>query len=115
MAFLGAAQFRGLYAAAAGLYADIFANAPTLGDELTIECRLRGVGLQGASQRFEVLNTECRYLAARYAALAGNGLGNDGAALSDAERARCRQQARDWLQADLTAWEKILSNGSAND
>ena len=62
-----------------------------------------------------MLNTECRYIAARCAALAGSGLGNDGTALSDAERARWRQQARDWLQADLTAWEKILGDGSEND
>src|SRR6478735_5271330 len=38
MALLGAAQFHGLYGAAAGLYADIFADAPTLADELTVDC-----------------------------------------------------------------------------
>ena len=115
MALLGIVQFQGLYGTAAKLYVDIFADAPDLPDALTVDCRLRGVGGQGADQRFEVLNTECRYIAARCAALAGSGLGNDGQSLSDAQRAHWRQQARDWLQADLTAWEKILGNGSEND
>ena len=115
MALLGVAQFQGRYRTAADLYVDIFADAPDLADTSTVDCRLRGIGGQGADQRFEVLNTECRYLAARYAALAGSGLGNDGTALSDAQRAQWRQQARDWLQADLIAWEKIFGHGSEND
>jgi serine/threonine-protein kinase len=47
--------------------------------------------------------------------LAGNGLGNDGAALSEAQRARWRKQSRDWLLADLAVWRRILANGSDND
>jgi len=113
MALLGVVQFQGQYGTAAGLYADVFNTAPDLADELTVECRLRGAGLQGANQQFDVLHTECRYLAARCAALAGTG--GDGPVLSEEQRARWRQQAREWLLADLTVWKKILENGSRSD
>ena len=62
--------------------------------------------------RLEDLNTESRYPAARSAALAGCGLGKDGAKLSDAERTRWRKEARAWLQADLAVWAKTLDSGS---
>jgi eukaryotic-like serine/threonine-protein kinase len=58
------------------------------------------------------LATECRYPAARCAALAGCGLGDDGARLNEAERMRWRRQAREWLRADLEVWAKILDSGS---
>jgi len=114
-ALLGACQLQGQFALAAQSYADIIKNNPELADKLTIECRLRGVGLQGANKPFEVLNWEFRYLAARCAALAGGGLGNDGLMLSDKQRAEFRQQSRNWLLADLAAWKKIQANGSDND
>ena len=60
----------------------------------------------------EDLATECRYPAARCAALAGCGLGEDGAKLDEAERARWRRQARDWLRADLAVWSSALDGGS---
>jgi tetratricopeptide (TPR) repeat protein/tRNA A-37 threonylcarbamoyl transferase component Bud32 len=50
-----------------------------------------------------------RYHAACSAALAGCGQGKDVAKLSEADRARLRQQALTWLQADLEAWGKVLS------
>jgi serine/threonine-protein kinase len=87
LAFLGSCQFRGLYEAAARLYADAFAADGALAEELT---------------------TECRYRAACCAAQAGCGLGADGAKLSAAQRARWRRQARDWLRADLAARAKPL-------
>lgn len=62
--------------------------------------------------RVEDLNTECRYPATRCAALAGCGLGTDGAKLSEAERMRWRKLARVWLQADLAVWAKVLDSGS---
>ena len=49
-----------------------------------------------------------RYDAAFAAALAGSGAGEDAAQLTDAERADLRQQARDWLRADLEAWCGLL-------
>jgi hypothetical protein len=54
-----------------------------------------------------------RYNAACSAALAGCGRGKDAAELDDAERARLRGQALDWLRADLTAWGKLLEEDDA--
>jgi eukaryotic-like serine/threonine-protein kinase len=44
--------------------------------------------------------------------LAGCGLGEDGATLDEAERARWRRQARDWVRADLAVWAMTLDSGS---
>src|SRR5262249_7483325 len=65
--------------------------------------------------RMDPLNTEFRYLAARCAALAGCGLGNDGAKLGADEQAHWRKQAREWLRADLAAWSETLASGSPMD
>src|SRR5262249_32704969 len=112
----GTCEFRGLYSAAARLCADAFAADPGLAAQLTTECRystLRGEHFD--DDRMDLLNTECRYLAARCAALAGCGLGTDGAKLSDAERTRWRKQARVWLQADLALWAKMINSDSQAD
>jgi serine/threonine-protein kinase len=79
------------YAAAARLYAGAFAEQPGLADDLT---------------------AAHRYNAACYAALAGSGLGL-GAPRQDDGRARLRQQALDWLRADLALQEKRLQGGLA--
>jgi serine/threonine-protein kinase len=91
LALLGVCQFQARHAAAARLAADAFATAPTLAEDLTSQCRWR---------------------AARSAALAGCGLGKDGAKLSKAERTRWRRKARQWLRADLAAWARKLDSGS---
>jgi serine/threonine protein kinase/tetratricopeptide (TPR) repeat protein len=52
-----------------------------------------------------------RYNAACAAALAGCGQGTDAGNLDDKERARLRQQALDWLRADLEAWRRLLEKG----
>jgi tetratricopeptide (TPR) repeat protein len=49
-----------------------------------------------------------RYNAACAAALAGCGQGTDADKLDAKERARLRQQALDWLRADLKAWRQTL-------
>jgi serine/threonine-protein kinase len=49
-----------------------------------------------------------RYAAARNAALAGCGQGKDAADLDEAERARWRRQALEWLRSDLAWWGKAL-------
>jgi eukaryotic-like serine/threonine-protein kinase len=49
-----------------------------------------------------------RYNAACHAARAGCGLSRDSAGLDDAERARLRRQALQWLRADLAAWGRVL-------
>ena len=52
-----------------------------------------------------------RYNAACFAALAAAGQGEDAAKLDDKERTRLRQQALDWLKADLAAWGNRLDSG----
>ncbi len=77
---------QGKPAAAARFYAQAFAATPSLADDP---------------------GTEDRYNAACYAALAGCGQ-HDGANLDEAERARLRRQALNWLRADLAAWGQRL-------
>jgi tetratricopeptide (TPR) repeat protein/serine/threonine protein kinase len=83
---------KSLNAAAVRFYTDAFAREPKVADDL------------GAAHR---------YNAARAAALAGVGQGQDARNLDDKERARLRRQALDWLQADLRAWHRLLANGPA--
>jgi serine/threonine-protein kinase len=82
LALLGACQFTNRTRATARLYAEAFAAAPALADDL------------GAGHR---------YSAARAAALAGCGHGADATGLGEDERGRWREQARQWLRADLAA------------
>jgi Tfp pilus assembly protein PilF len=76
-----------LYAAAARLYADAFAEQSNLADNL-----------QG----------QHRYNAACAAVLAGCGQGKDADQTDGKERARLRRQSLEWLRADLTAYRKLL-------
>jgi hypothetical protein len=46
--------------------------------------------------------------AARAAALAGCGVGQDAGELDEPERRRWRKQALDWLRADLASWDQAL-------
>jgi serine/threonine protein kinase/Flp pilus assembly protein TadD len=80
-------NYKKRYAAAVRLYAEAFAAEPKLADNL---------------------RTQDRYHAACAAALAGCGQGEDAAKLDEKERARLRQQALDWLRADLTTWGRLL-------
>jgi serine/threonine-protein kinase len=91
LALLGVCQFQNLNLACAKLYADAFAADPKLADDPQVSHR---------------------YNAARAAALTGSAQGQDAGALSEAERARWRKQAREWLQADLALWAKTLDSGS---
>ncbi|MDG3005408.1 serine/threonine-protein kinase [Paludisphaera mucosa] len=111
----GSCQSQGRYHRAARLYAAAFAADPDLADNLTTECRYRSTEEEPFYERMECVNTETRYIAARCAAVAGCGLGKDGAELSRAERARWREQARAWLLADLALWGKTLEGGSERD
>jgi serine/threonine-protein kinase len=83
-----------LYSSASRLYADAFARRPQLAE--------------GPRPGY-------RYNAACSAALAGCGRGEDSAEPGDAERARWRALARQWLRADLDAWAKDLKSGLAAD
>jgi serine/threonine-protein kinase len=83
-------QHTKLYAAAVRFYAAAFAEQPQLAEDLR----------QGS-----------RYRAARAAALAVAGQGQDAGHLEDKERARLRQQALGWLRADLARWARLLEGG----
>jgi serine/threonine-protein kinase len=81
-------------AAAARFYADAFATDPKLtGDP----------------------NAGHRYNAACCAGRAGCGQGEDAKKLDDKERARWRNQALDWLRADLTAYRKRVDGDKPED
>jgi serine/threonine-protein kinase len=87
LALLGVCRFKNRTSASAGLYADAFAADATL------------AGKPGFSHR---------YNAVRSAALAGCGNGADATDLGDAERKRWRDQAREWLKAELAARVRAL-------
>jgi serine/threonine-protein kinase len=77
-----------LHRAAAHFYEDAFAAEPKLADDL------------GAGHRYD---------AACAAALAGCGQGKDADQLDSKERARLRQQALDWLRADLKSCQQLMN------
>jgi serine/threonine protein kinase/Flp pilus assembly protein TadD len=81
-----------LYAAAARFYADAFTTQPKLAADL---------------------NAGNRYNAARGAARAGTGHGQDSAGLDAGASARLRRQALDWLRADLALYAGLATQGSA--
>jgi serine/threonine-protein kinase len=112
LALLGTCQSEGLYRAAAQLYADAFAADPALAERLTAECLTRAAHESDAHNRIEVLRAAPRYLAARCAAAAAFGLGKDTPALSEGQRLRLRERAREWLQADLDASLRSLNGGT---
>jgi protein O-mannosyl-transferase len=81
----------GRYAAAARFYATAFAAEPKLAEDP---------------------DRPLRYQAARAAVLAGTGRGEDAASLGDKERAALREQALQWLRADLAFWTGPLRSGN---
>jgi Flp pilus assembly protein TadD len=91
---LGFAQLcyeKQLHGASARLWTEAFQAQPKLADDMQ------------AAHRY---NPACA------AARAGCGQGKDDPPLDEATRARWRKQALDWLQADLTAWSKLLASGT---
>jgi tetratricopeptide (TPR) repeat protein/tRNA A-37 threonylcarbamoyl transferase component Bud32 len=94
LAYARLCQLKKYYAAAARFSADAFAADPKLADNLL---------------------TGHRYNAACSAALAAAGQGEDARKLDDKERARLRQQALDWLRADLVLRSKQLASGQPAD
>jgi serine/threonine protein kinase/Flp pilus assembly protein TadD len=92
LALLCAQPFKQLPATAARFYAEAFADEPKLADDLS---------------------ADHRYNAACVAAQAGCGLGKDGKQTEAAERARLRTQALNWLRADLSAWDGMLTKDPA--
>jgi tetratricopeptide (TPR) repeat protein len=95
--WLSLAEFasgRQLYAAAARLYEGAEAVEPEL---------------------FNTRNWDRRYEAACAAALAGNGIGRDQPAPTDADRARLRSRAREWLRADFAVWSDAVAGDEASE
>jgi serine/threonine-protein kinase len=82
------------FATAARLYAEALAAQPELTEDLR------------AGHQFN---------AARAAALAGGGQGNDVGGLREPERQGMRKQARDWLRLDLAAWARKVDAGKEAD
>ena len=76
------------FAASARFWGEAMANDPKLGDD-------RQAGH--------------RYNAACSAAMAGTGQGIDDPKPDDAARIKLRNQAKDWLRAELSAWEKVAT------
>ena len=83
-----------LHRTATSLYSNAFAADPKLADDL---------------------ESNHRYNAACYAALAAAGQGEDAGKLDDKERMRLRQLAFDWLRADLASRSKQLQTGKPGD
>jgi serine/threonine-protein kinase len=100
IALLGICQAQDLTASAARLFATAFAADPELADRMMNDRSRHALdALRSNDDPNPVFNAACRYLAACCAASAGCGLGKDAATLSEPERARLRNQAREWLQA----------------
>jgi serine/threonine-protein kinase len=93
LAFVGVCRFKNLNLASAKLYADAFTADPKLADDPHLGHRS---------------NAACA------AALVGSGAGQDGGDLSEAERARWRKQAREWLRAELAACRKKLDSSTTD-
>jgi serine/threonine-protein kinase len=91
LAMSAACYFGHFYRALAQLHADAFAANPSL------------AGNPSNGHRYD---------AACAAALAAAGKGTDAANLSDTERARWREQARQWLRAELALKIKVQGSGS---
>jgi serine/threonine-protein kinase len=77
--------------------------------------RLYAEALAAKRQLTEDLRAGHRFNAARAAALAGGGQGDDMAGLGEPERAGLRKQARDWLRLDLADWARKVDTGTAAD
>jgi serine/threonine-protein kinase len=116
LALLGICEFEALYAAASRLCADAFAADPDLAARLTTQCLRRAAKESDKTDRMiEALNSECRYRAARCAALAGCGFGKDSAKLSATEHTHWRRKALEWLRTDLVVLSKTLDSGLRAD
>ncbi|MFO0957307.1 MAG: tetratricopeptide repeat protein [Isosphaeraceae bacterium] len=76
-----------------------------------LAARIAEVVFAASPARANDLRAGYRDRAARDAVLAAAGQGEDAAQLDDAERARLRRQALDWLRADLGLWTRQLESG----
>jgi Flp pilus assembly protein TadD len=77
--------------------------------------RLRASALTADPKLADDVKADYRYDAACAAALAAGGRGADADQVDDKERARWREQARQWLRADLAAYGKLMESGKTTD
>jgi hypothetical protein len=83
--------------------------------KFALATRLWAQALESDSKLFDDRHMQHRYNAARAAALAAAGQGSDEPPPDDAEKAKLRRQALDWLKAELTAWGRLLESGPPQD
>jgi WD40 repeat protein len=72
--------------------------------------RLWAEALESDPKTGDSRQTLDRYDAARAAALAAAGKGQDEPPLDDAAKAKLRRQALDWLKIELAVWDKLLDS-----
>jgi tetratricopeptide (TPR) repeat protein len=77
--------------------------------------RLYAEALAAKPQLTEDLRAGHRFNAARAAALAGCGHGDDVAGVEGSEQEGLRKQARDWLRIELAAWAKKVDSGKEGE
>jgi hypothetical protein len=77
--------------------------------------RLFDEALKGDPKLADDRQAQHRYNAACAAALAGCGQGKDEPAPDDAAKARLREQALNWLLAELEIWTKLLEAATPDD
>ncbi len=75
--------------------------------------RLWAEALEAEPKRAESRQSPDRYNAVCCAALAASGQGQDKPPPDDAERAKFRGQALQWLKAEFAAWSRVLDAGPA--
>ena len=92
-----------------------FAELCGLQGQEVAAARLYAEALDASPRLAGDLHAEHRYRAACAAALAGCGRGANATGLSEAERARWRQRAREWLRAEVTLWTSVLDGGPHAD
>jgi len=83
------AYYKKKFAGSVRLWAEVLESAPTLRNDR---------------------QTPLRYHAARAAARAAAGQGQDEPPLDDAAKVKLRRQALDWLETERTAWAKLLES-----
>jgi serine/threonine-protein kinase len=87
-----------------------YARCCALTDRQAGAARLYAAGFEADPRLAANLEAGHRYSAACAAALAGCGKGQDAGPIDQEGRTRLRQQALNWLRADLTLWRKQLAS-----
>jgi tetratricopeptide (TPR) repeat protein len=90
-----------------------FGKMASIRKRYSISARLFAAAFQADPKLADDVAAEYRYNAARAAAMAGAGQGDDKPPLDEPEKARWRKQALDWLKADLVFWTKQDQTGMA--